>query len=61
MKGMKNVEVSSPVPSAPLKSRSGGAHSGNVGISGGAKVPSTKSTSQPNTSSPKIVSPAKSK
>ena len=62
MKGMKNVEVSSPVPTAPLKRSSGGARSGNVGVSTGApKVPSLKGTSQPSTKGGKVVSPAQSK
>lgn len=61
MKGMKNVEVASPVPTAKLKMGTGGARSGTVNVSGGAKVPSTRGTSQPNTKSGKVVSPAKSK
>jgi hypothetical protein len=61
MKGMKNVEVASPVPTAPLKKMTGGAKSGNVGVASGAKTQSFKSTSQPNTKAGKVVSPTKSK
>lgn len=62
MRGMKNVEVSSPVPSAPLKKMTGGAKSGNVGVATGApKAPSLKGTSQPKTGGGNIVSPTKSK
>ena len=61
MKGMKNVEVASPVPTQALKKSSGGAKSGNVGVAGGAKVPSVSSSSQPNTKGGNIVSPTKAK
>lgn len=62
MRGMKNVEVASPVPTAPLKKMTGGAKSGNVGVASGApKAPSLKSTSQPNEKTPNIKSPARSK
>lgn len=62
MKGMKNVEVASPVPSAPLRKSSGGARSGNVGVATGApKAPALKGTSQPNTAKSKVVTPTKSK
>lgn len=62
MKGMKNVEVASPVPTAPLKKMTGGAKSGNVGVASGApKSPSLKQTGQPETKGGKVVSPTKSK
>lgn len=60
MKGMKNVEISSPVP-APTPKAGGGVKSGNINIPSGAKAQGVKSSSQPSTAGGKIVSPTKSK